>query len=162
MKLFSTVWHIKCVRNFSFFCLKAGCREDFAIYWFQPMKAECRLPQSKACLWEMQGQFLFSQKKMEETCTSSFPWSLASDGVPWVWKERGSSRLSYYEHCELFWTTPSSQVCSSSKSSTSLLATSHSKNCKKKGRITGDRPVICWYLKRNWCFSAASLHHYFT
>lgn len=150
---------IKCVGNF-FFCLKAICREGFAIYRLQPMKAGCGLPQPKSHLSKMQGHFFFSHNKMEEICKSSFPWSLASDGVLWVWKERGLSRLSYYEHWELFWTTPSSQVCSSSKSS--LLATSHSKNCNKKGRITGDRSVIHWELKKSWCFSAASLHHHFT
>lgn len=93
--LFFGISSVSGISFFFFFCVKAMCKESFEIYRFQPMKARCGLPQPKSHLWKMQGQFLFSQNNMEETCTCSFPWSLASDGVLWVWKERGLSRLSY-------------------------------------------------------------------
>lgn len=100
---------------------------------------------------------------MKETYTDLFSWSSVSEGVLWVWKESGLSRLDSYKQWELFWTTMNSQVHSSSKSSTSLLATFHSKSCKQKGKFTGNRRGL-WYAdtyKRSWCYSAASVHHSF-
>lgn len=162
-----------------FFFIKAWRGEGIPISIFQSVMAGCEFPQPKAHplreadvsvsdrpsenIWKMLGLFLFSKNKVKETCTRSFSWNSTSEGVLWVWKERGLSRLSSHEQWELFWTTLSSQVCSSSKSSTSLLATFHSKNCKKKGRFTGGRRGL-WCAdtcKRSWCYSAASSHHAF-
>lgn len=165
-------------QHFMFF-IKAWRGEGIPISMFQSVMAGCEFPQPKARplreadvsvsdrlsehIWKMLGLFLFSKNKVKETCTSSFSWNSTSEGILWVWKERGLSRLGSHEQRELFWTTLSSQVCSSSKNSASLLATFHSKKCKKKVRFTGGRRGL-WCAdtwKRSWCYSAASLHHAF-